>query len=1026
MIKKINFKLIIFLFIASAKVAFAQAVNDTFDKAIPITEPTKCSADAAYSNIGANDEKLILNPSNWSTPESGKDVWFKFIANATDLNITVTGDNTGGGSTGGSLTYPHIALYTFDVGPTSYTYTLLPGGYLPGYSITTYKKSGLILGKEYFIRVSAANKNVGTFKLCVDNYFAPISPGQDLGTASILCDKKSFMQNNVLGTGEDNMESYGSCLGKESHSAWFQWVAANDGTLTMDITPIINSDDIDWVLYDLGTSGKFEDKILMRCAAGHGVNNSGCPTEPLYFKTGMNMTSTDIAEESGCGPGGQDGYLKYVDLKKGHTYALLVDNYSSGNNGFKIEFGGTSEFEGPEAKINLLTTELCSDNPSYTFTSTGSANFVRVEWDFGEGASIANSTDPNPPPITYSSPGYKTVLLKVFNDKDCSSNITKSFYIYPKPETPSINGLKSSYCIGDNLTLKTPIQADVTYSWTGPNGFTSNSNEINVLIDDPKKVGTYSLSISKNGCKSDVKSVTMPAIEALPTVDFSNSVSNLCESSQSYTFTNNSTGFTKVLWNFGSDASIATSTDPNPPAVSYSSPGTKTVTLQVYNKNDCFVSISKTITVNFKPSTPIINGLKSSYCIGDEIILNTPTQTDVTYSWTGPNGFSSTQQEIKILVDDPNKAGVYSLKIIKNGCTSDLNSVTVAAIGQNPKASFTRSASNLCSPTQTFTFSNSSTNFTNLSWDFGDGANIPAGSSNPINTISYSSPGKKTIKLEAIGNTGCKSIYTEEIMVTLSPNTPIISVNKPDFCQNDFIKLSTPHQEDVIYQWTGPMGFSSNLREPQIPANNPDVAGTYSLSLKRGDCISASASVKVEANYTNPIAKFSTDPPMPFDLAAPFDVKFINESIDADSYLWDFGDGNTSTEMNPSHTYLSDGNFIITLTASKNSLCSNSISKGINRNSIGNIPLFIPNTFSPNNDGINDVFAISMFTVASYKIQIFNRYGVPLFFSTDINKHWDGTFNGEALPVGVYFYIIDIVDFNGDYFKRSGSITIIR
>ena len=1194
MIKKISLRLIIFLAFFWFKAGLAQAVNDSFDKAIPITDPTKCSSEGTYSNIGATDEKKFEKPAYWSTTESGNDVWFKFTAIAKDLNITVTGDNTGGGTTGGTLKKPHIALYTIDATGTSFAYSTIIGGYLPGSSVSTFKKGGLVIGKEYYIRVSAADKNVGTFKLCINNYFAPTTAGQDFETASFLCDKGSFTEHNVLGSGLDNMESFGSCLGWESNTAWYKWVAANDGTLTMDITPIFNSDDIDWVLYDLGPSGDFDNKILLRCATGHGVSNIGCPTEPLYYKTGMNLTSTDTVETSGCGLGGQDGYLKYVDLKAGHTYALLVDNYSNGNNGFKIEFGGTSEFEGPVAKINLITTELCLNNPNFIFTSTGSEKYEKLEWYFGEGASISSSTDPNPPPITYSSPGYKTVLLRAFNDKDCSSNITQSFYVHPKPETPVINGLKSSYCIGENIILSTPSQTDATYSWTGPNGFTSNLNEINILIDDPNKVGTYSLSISKNGCVSDIKSVTIPPIDALPIADFSNTINNLCESTQSYTFTNNSTGYSKLLWNFGPDASIATSTDPNPPAVSYSSPGIKTVSLQVFNNNDCFVSISKSLTVNTKPELPIINGLKSGYCIGDNIVLSTPLQTDVTYSWTGPNGFTSTLNEISvlidnpdkvgvynlkiskngctsdiksvtvppievlpiadfshsisnqcestqsytftnnstaftkvlwnfgadasiatstdsnppavsysspgvktvnlqvfnkndcfvsisksftvtikpnppiinglksdycigdkiilstalqtdvtyswtgpngftstlneinILIDNPNKAGVYNLKIIKNGCTSDVSSVTVAPIGQNPKASFIISSNNLCSPTQSFTFTNSSSNFTSLRWDFGDGASIAPGSNSLSNTVTYSTPGPKTIKLEAIGSSGCSNIFSQDINVTISPKIPVITIIKPELCEIAFIKLSTPHQDDVIYQWTGPNGFTSNLREPEIPVNDPLVAGTYSLSISRGTCVSPTVNVTVEAIYTKPIAEFRTDPQIPFKIIPPFKVKFFNECKDADSFLWDFGDGNTSTEMNPTHTYLSDGDFIITLTAFKNSLCSTTISKSINK-SIGlGLAFFAPNTFTPNGDGINDVFVVNMFTVISYKIQIFNRYGVPLFISNDLNNHWDGTFNGEQLPVGTYYYIINAIDLNGESIQKSGSITIVR
>uniref|UniRef100_UPI003782DBB8 gliding motility-associated C-terminal domain-containing protein n=1 Tax=Daejeonella sp. TaxID=2805397 RepID=UPI003782DBB8 len=764
---------------------------------------------------------------------------------------------TGGGTTGGTLQNPLIALYTIDTLGNSTSFSAQVGSLAAGTAISTYYKGGLIVGKVYYIRVSARNNNTGTFKLCIDNYFAPLKAGQDFETASILCDKRTFTESNVAGAGTKNTESAGSCLGTESNSVWYKWTASNNGTLTMDITPTVNTDDIDWILYDLGPSGNFSTKTLLRCAVGHGVDNTACPNEPLYFKTGMNLTSTDISELSGCGLGGQDGYLKYIDMQQGHTYALLVDNFSNGNNGFKLEFGGTGEFKGPIPKINLSKNQPCTVNQNFTFTSNGSANYTRVQWFFGDGASIASSIDPNPPAISYSSPGFKTAVLQVFNGDGCSVGITESFLVGLKPDLPLINGLKPRYCIGENILLNTPLQANASYSWTGPNGFTSSLQEINITIDDA------------------------------------------------------------------------------------------------------------------------------------------------------------------------NKAGIYTLSVTINGCTSDTRSVTVPLIGQTPIASFISSITKACTPQQTFTFTNSSQNFAKLRWNFGEGASILPGNSNPINTITYSSSGVKTIILEAEGNSGCISIFSQDLIVALSPDRPIISVNKPDFCLTDTIRLSTPPQTDVVYRWTGPNNFISDQRAPQIAVTSPLVAGTYSVTISRGNCSTETISMVVPPIYQNPTAAFRAEPRIPSKLAIPIKVNFFNESKDANAYLWDFGDGNTSTDTNPEHIYTSVGNFDVTLTVFKSSVCSASIVKGQFMISADNI-LFVPNTFTPNNDGVNDEFVISITNIKTYRIQIFNRFGVPLFLSNDIFDHWKGFYKNEILPVGTYYYVIDATDFNSNIIKKSGSVTIIK
>jgi gliding motility-associated-like protein len=838
--------------------AYAQPANDSWDKAIPLNEPSKCSADAGYSNINATDEGTFGTAPLWPAGQSGRDVWFKFTASAYDVNITVTGANTGGGTTGGTLQNPLIALYTIESTANSTSFSAQVGSLATtGTGITTYYKGALIVGKVYYIRVSARNNATGTFKLCLNNYFAPLKAGQDFGSASILCDKKSFTESNVSGSGTNNRETAGSCLVSESNSVWYKWTAANNGTLTMDITPTVNSDDIDWVLYDLGPSGSFNNKTLLRCAVGHGVANTECPNEPLYFKTGMNLSSTDITEESGCGRGGQDGYLKYIDMQQGHTYALLVDNFSSGNNGFKLEFGGTGEFVGPEAKISLTKNLPCTLNQSFTFNNTGSKNYTRAEWNFGEGASIASANTDGPHTVTYSSPGFKTVVLQVFNDKGCAVTITESFMVGFKPLTPQISGLKPRYCIGETIELSTPILEGASYSWTGPAGFSANTSEI------------------------------------------------------------------------------------------------------------------------------------------------------------------------KVPVDGAGKAGIYSVTVTLNDCTSDPATVTVAPIGQTPTASFVITNNIPCTIGQSFTFTNSSKDFQKIRWDFGAGSSIPPGGSNPVNTVTYSSSGTRTIRLEAEGSSGCISVFTQDIIVALSPVKPVITANKPDFCLNDVIRLSTTAQTDVMYNWTGPNNFSSNLQSPEIPVTSEAVAGTYSLTLSRGNCITETVSIVVPPIYKNPVAAFRSEPKAPVKLSFPIRVRFFNESKDADAFLWDFGDGNTSTDKDPEHTYLSAGDFDVTLTVFKSSVCSASVAQGKFMISANNI-LFIPNTFTPNNDTLNDEFVISMTNIKTYRIQIFNRFGVSMFISDDLFKHWKGTFNNEPLPVGTYYYLIDAVDFNGNIIKKTGHVTIIR
>ncbi|RZK34655.1 MAG: hypothetical protein EOO90_30480, partial [Pedobacter sp.] len=327
--------LFITIFCSKLWANFAPPVNDELANAINISNTTGfCSEDAAYNNLEATSSSMYNKPMSWMA--IGKDVWFKFTATKYDVNISVSGAvNSGSPNT---LINPLIALYTFETGSTGISELI--GSSSTSSNVTSFYKGALIPGQVYYVRVSATNDATGNFKFCLDNYFPPMQPGQDCGTVSILCSKETFTQLNVTGTGSNRNESAGTCLGTESNSAWYMFKASKAGSFTFVITPTVTTNDIDWIFYDLGINGDcsmVNASNAIRCAAGSGVTCT-----PSYYKTGLSMTETDLTEASGC-PAGQNGFVKYVDLVEGHTYAILIDNFSSGNNGFTLEFGGDAD-----------------------------------------------------------------------------------------------------------------------------------------------------------------------------------------------------------------------------------------------------------------------------------------------------------------------------------------------------------------------------------------------------------------------------------------------------------------------------------------------------------------------------------------------------------------------------------------------------------------------------------------------------------------------------------------------------------
>ncbi len=830
-----------FLFAASVKAQVP--ANDECAGAIELTNVSNfCSSAGNYTNINATAGGLAA-PQYW--PAAGKDVWFKFIATAFDVNIAVTGS---------PLASPLVALYTT---ADCSQFSDLVGSAINGTTLTTLYKGGLTIGQTYYIRVSAANNNTGNFTLCINNYNPILKSGQDYATASILCSKNAFTQTNVTGAGANNRESAGTCLdGQEANTAWYKWTAASNGTLTFTLAPTVRNDDLDWVLYDLGPMGTaaVNSSSAIRCASGSGVK-----CLPFYNQTGLNLTSTDLSEYSGCVPG-QDGFVKYVDMIQGHVYGLLVNNFSNGNNGFTLSFGGTGTFLGPTAAVDMQTNNACTASPSFTFTNK-STDYSTLIWDFGDDASTKSATGEGPYTITYKTSGTKTVVLQAISAQGCITVAYKTFAVPLKPATPAIYADKNSYCLGDNLALKTRLTdtAGVIYSWSGPNGFSSNSALATIPLTNYNQAGVYTLTITKNGCSSDVASYTLGTIGKTPVLDFTVTANNFCTPQQSFTITSNSKDYTSLNWDFGTGASLTGATTNGPFTVTYTSFGDKKITLTATGDQGCTVTLSKTVTVPQKPVLTQLNKISGPYCIGDTVVMRTNTLANTIYTWTGPNNFTSNQPVIRIPITGTTVAGTYTLIITQGLCSSDPVSTTIAA---------------------------------------------------------------------------------------------------------------------------------------------SDITAV-------------------------PVAAFDASPVIPGNAAVPLTVSFANRTTNADSYLWDFGDGATSTQTNPQHTYTKKGSFTVKLTATNKGACSNTISLGklVLRY---DVTIFIPNAFTPNSDGINDDFGVKITNLSNYRIQIFNRYGQQLYEAKDILKRWDGFYNGQPVPVGTYYYVITGTTLNDDALKEAGYVTVLR
>lgn len=304
-------------------------------------------------------------------------------------------------------------------------------------------------------------------------------------------------------------------------------------------------------------------------------------------------------------------------------------------------------------------------------------------------------------------------------------------------------------------------------------------------------------------------------------------------------------------------------------------------------------------------------------------------------------------------------------------------------------------------------------------WDFGDGTTY-SGLQAPNHY--YNSPGTYQVSLTLSQDEVCNSplTITKEIEIYPFDVEANFEVENP-ICVGSTISLINNSQNAESYIWTIPGIGNSSETNPNFTFDTP---GTYSIKLVAANPESCNKIDSIEVNIdvlSNAEAKFSYTPNPP-ELNTP--ISFLNESPNGNTYKWDFGDGNHSSEEHPIHSYNRTGNYQVCLEASFDGMCPDIICKEIRVKVQSAADL--PTAFSPNGDGENDILYVRGYNIEEIHLQIFNRWGQLVFESRDLNKGWDGTLNGTPQPMEVYGYSLQVKFLDGETKHLQGNVTLLR
>ena len=600
------------------------------------------------------------------------------------------------------------------------------------------------------------------------------------------------------------------------------------------------------------------------------------------------------------------------------------------------------------------TNVLTCTTPAISLQATGGVTYT---WTGGQTPNTANNV------ITI--PGSYTVNMIDPNGCPVSQSIVITQNI--TPPTSGITNSTGSTIIDCNApAINLLATGGGTYQWNNALG-TNAAQSIS-------QAGSFTVVVTAaNGClDSSTVVLTVAPVPLVTGID-----TTIC-SGQSVLITPvyYPTGG-QVIWTNGQ-------TTPNLTV----SPTSTTMYSVLYTWNGCTATEDIIVTVN---PTPTLSVSSSSICFGDTTaVVAQANLANGVYNWislnqTGPN-----------LTVFPTQTTSYTATYTLNGCTSAQATGTVTV---NPLPIVSVADMTICQgqPGTLSAIVNPAGG--NFAWSQGGtSATITeTPSSTSVYNLTYTANG-------CVGNAVSASI------IVLPLPLASFSVNNTSGCVPVTVSLlADTIGQNATYAWTSTGAGSQIGANPQMTFVN---GGCFDITLiaTLNGCANSTTSASLICVQNYPVANFYTSP-------GSFSqnnqtLSFINTSIGASGYIWNFGDGSLSNEENPNHYFQGiTGDETITLLASTSMGCMDSISIEIPAN-LGEI-YYIPNTFTPDGDKYNQVFKpvfTSGFSIDGYEMLIYNRWGELLFESHNPYAGWDGSYGLEGLdcPSGTYSYKVNI------------------
>lgn len=650
-------------------------------------------------------------------------------------------------------------------------------------------------------------------------------------------------------------------------------------------------------------------------------------------------------------------------------------------------------------------------------SAQGDAPIVSWDWNFGDG----NTDTLTNPEHTFQIVGTFPVTLTVTDTNNCIGIITKDYEAIVTKPFPGISAVPFACHYNNILFSNTSSGVGLSYVWNFGDGSpldssTSPTHHFNITSDTSFTVSLYAVDV--NGCDSSYsKNIDLYRPYA---GYYLTDLNNNCPPFFA-TFIDTSSTISTWYYNFGDGSSTTFTSYSNADTIShvYNESGIYDVTLIVKDVANCYDTLSIPDYVKVDgPLGTFTYDPKDGCAPLDVTFMPADIYNAATYTWIFGDGSAVYTKDT--VTHTYNQAGTFiPVLILEDSLNYSMGDSVTCVFTIIPDSSLFISGplvdfDIVGEDTSCTGFSVTFVNYTNQDsvdawlWDFGDGTTST--DMNP--THFFSNLGSYNVSLQAFVFNGIDTcIYTvtqDDLVTVFDPPQVTYAASPASGCAPlevqftiSAVTLSFPANS---FAWDFGNGQTST---DQNPTTTYTSTGSYNVNLDivyKNGCEATYATSSAVNVYPVPVADFNIVPEVDGNNFSY--MNFDNISQGASTYFWDFGDGSTSTDENPTYQYDQEGVYSIQLIAITSNGCEDTILK----DQYIFLEPQLSNTFTPNGDGNNDFFVLQVGDglLEGMWIKIYDRWGRLRYEEQNYNNDWDGKDkNGKLLPPDTYYYIVN-------------------